>query len=401
MPVRRTLKTVSAFFHHEAAGGVVLLVAALLAMAVKNSSLGHTYDAVFEYEVGPVIGPLSLHKSLHHWINDGLMAVFFFLVGLEIKREMLVGELSSFGRAVLPGIAAVGGMLAPALIYLGVNWHDATALRGWAIPAATDIAFAVGVLALVGPRVPTSVKVFLLALAILDDLGAIIIIALFYTAKLNLMALALALAGVAALFALNRRSVSVFWPYLLVGLFVWLCVLKSGLHATLAGVVVALFIPLDTEPSKSEELSLLEKLEEALHGPVAFAILPLFAFANAGVSLAGMSFDKLFASVPVGIALGLFLGKPIGIFLATWLSVVSRMAPKPEGATWVQVLGAGMLGGIGFTMSLFIGMLAFTDAARAAELRLGVLTGSLFSAVAGYALLRFTKPASPLPAQRG
>ncbi|RTL62722.1 MAG: Na+/H+ antiporter NhaA [Hyphomicrobiales bacterium] len=401
MPVRRTLKTVSAFFHHEAAGGIVLLVAAILAMLVKNSGLAHLYDEIFEFKVGPEVGSFSLYKPLHLWINDGLMAVFFFLVGLEIKREMLVGELSSFGRAVLPGIAAVGGMLVPSLIYIGINWHNATALRGWAIPAATDIAFAVGILALIGPRVPSSLKVFLLALAILDDLGAILIIALFYTASLNLFALALAAAACAILLLLNRRNVQSLWPYLIVGLFIWVCVLKSGLHATLAGVVVALFVPLDSGSEDESKLSLLERLEEALHAPVAFFILPLFAFSNAGVSLAGMTLDKLFSSVPMGIALGLLLGKPIGIFLATWLSVTARIAPKPEGASWVQVLGAGLLGGIGFTMSLFIGMLAFTDAERAAELRLGVLAGSLLAATLGYLLLTFTSPPSPRPERQG
>lgn len=401
MPVRRTIKTVSAFFQHEAAGGVVLVVAAIAAMLVKNSGLAHLYDEVFELKIGPELGSFSLHKPLHLWINDGLMAIFFFLVGLEIKREMLVGELSSIGRAALPAIAALGGMFVPALIYVGINAHDATALRGWAIPAATDIAFAVGILALLGSRVPSSLKVFLLALAILDDLGAILIIAIFYTESINLAALGLAVAAIVALAALNRRNVQSVWPYLAVGLFVWVCVLKSGLHATLAGVVVALFIPLDSGSEDSEKLSLLERLEEILHVPVAFAILPLFAFANAGVSFAGMTLAKLFSGVPMGIALGLLFGKPIGIFAATWISVAIGAAPKPQGATWLQVFGAGILGGIGFTMSLFIGMLAFSDPERAAELRLGVLTGSFLSATAGFLLLSFTGRPSRPPAPQG
>lgn len=386
--MRRALKTASAFFHHEAAGGVVLMIAAVAALLVKNSALGGAYDAVLEFKIGPSL--IGLHKPLLLWINDALMAVFFLLVGLEIKRELVAGELSSVGRAMLPGIAAVGGMLAPALIYIAINFGDATALRGWAIPAATDIAFAVGVLALLGPSVPVSVKIFLLALAILDDLGAILIIALFYTAELNLFMLGLAVVGCGVLLALNRRDVGSFWPYGIVGAFIWLCVLKSGLHATIAGVVVALFIPIDAGSENDSDLGLLEQVEEALHNWVKFAILPIFAFANAGVSLAGMSPGKLLDGVPLGIMLGLVIGKPLGIFAFTWVAVRSGLAPPPKGATWMHILGAAMLGGIGFTMSLFIGMLAFSDPVRAAELRLGVLAGSLISAVAGYALLRAT-----------
>jgi NhaA family Na+:H+ antiporter len=283
--------------------------------------------------------------------------------------------------------------VAPALIYVGINAGNAVALRGWAIPSATDIAFAVGVLALLGPRIPSSLKVFLLALAILDDLGAILIIALFYAAGLHWVSLLLAGMGAAVLLALNRRGVTRLAPYLLTGIFIWVCVLKSGVHATLAGVVVAIAIPMTA--TAAGEPTLLEQLEESLHPWVAFAILPLFAFANAGVSLQGLSLAKLIEPVPLGIALGLFIGKPVGIFCASWVAVVGGLAPRPEGASWAQLLGVGMLGGIGFTMSLFIGMLAFTDPAHAAPLRLGVLSGSLLSALAGFLVLRFSAPGRP------
>jgi NhaA family Na+:H+ antiporter len=391
------LKGALAFFQHEASGGVVLVVAAAVALIVSNSPLAPLYERLLDTAVGVYAGPLALEKPLLLWINDGLMAVFFFLVGLELKRELLRGELSRFGQAVLPALAAAGGMVMPALIYVTLNAGDPVALRGWAIPSATDIAFAVGVLALLGPRIPPSLKVFLLALAILDDLGAIIIIALFYTADLHWLSLLLAGLGATLLLALNRRGVMRLAPYLLTGLFIWVCVLKSGVHATLAGVVVAIAIPIGSPPAgrTSGEATLIEQLEEALHPWVAFAILPLFAFANAGVSLQGVSLAKLAEPVPLGIALGLFLGKPLGIFAATWLAVVARLAPRLQGASWAQVLGVGMLGGIGFTMSLFIGMLAFSEPTHAAQLRLGVLSGSLLSALAGFAVLRFSAPGRP------
>jgi NhaA family Na+:H+ antiporter len=382
-----------AFFQHEAAGGVVLVAAAAAALIISNSPLDWLYGRLLDTPVGVRAGPLALEKPLLLWINDGLMAVFFFLVGLEIKRELLRGELSTFGQAALPVVAAVGGIVAPALIYVAINAGDTVALRGWAIPSATDIAFAVGVLALLGPRIPSSLKVFLLALAILDDLGAILIIALFYTAGLHWVSLLLAGMGAAVLLALNRRGVTRLAPYLLTGIFIWVCVLKSGVHATLAGVVVAIAIPMSA--NAAGEPTLLEQLEESLHPWVAFAILPLFAFANAGVSLQGLSLAKLIEPVPLGIALGLFIGKPVGIFCASWVAVVGGLAPRPEGASWAQLLGVGMLGGIGFTMSLFIGMLAFTDPAHAAPLRLGVLSGSLLSALAGFLVLRFSAPGRP------
>ena len=384
-PMREKLKGALAFFHHEAAGGLVLVVAALVALLASNSPLAWLYDGFLHTPVGMRVGDLALDKSLLHWINDGLMAIFFFLVGLEIKRELLQGELSTFGQAMLPAVAAAGGMVAPAIIYVAINTGDPVALRGWAIPTATDIAFAVGVLALLGPRIPSSLKIFLLALAIIDDLGAIIIIALFYTDNLSLVSLTLAFAGLAVLAILNARGVTRLAPYLLTGIFIWVCVLKSGVHATLAGVAVALAIPLTSKGAG--EPSLLEQLEENLHPWVAFAVLPLFAFANAGVSLQGLSLENLLEPIPLGIAAGLFAGKAIGIFGATWIAVMGGLAGKPDGATWLQILGVALLGGIGFTMSLFIGMLAFPDPAEAASLRLGVLTGSLLSAVAGYLIL--------------
>ncbi len=374
------------FLQHQAAGGIILLAAAVAALIASNSPLNWLYDLFLSVPVGVRAGALEIQKPLLLWINDGLMAIFFFLVGLEIKRELVRGELSTFGQAALPAIAAVGGMIVPALIYTAVNWGDPVALRGWAIPAATDIAFAVGVLAVLGSKVPASLKIFLLALAILDDLGAIIIIALFYTENLSWISLAIAAAGSVVLWLLNARNVTRLAPYVLTGLVIWVCVLKSGVHATLAGVIVAIAIPLT--PKAPGEPSLLEELEHSLHPWVAFAVLPLFAFANAGVSLQGFSSGDLLQPIPFGIAAGLFVGKTVGIFVATWLAIAAGLGAKPAGATWVQVAGVGMLGGIGFTMSLFIGMLAFPDPAQAAPLRLGVLAGSLVSAVAGYLVLR-------------
>jgi Na+:H+ antiporter, NhaA family len=387
---------VKAFFEHEAAGGIVLFAAALLGLVLVNSPAGSFYEALLETHIPVGVTPLALDKSLLHWINDGLMAIFFFLVGLEIKRELVVGELSTAKQAALPVVAALGGMIVPALIYAALNWGDPVALRGWAIPAATDIAFAVGVLALLGPRIPAPLKIFLLALAIIDDLGAIIIIAVFYTASLSLVALGLAAVGIAALVLLNSRGVTAIWPYVLIGLFIWVCVMESGVHATLAGVATALAVPLAPAPGHSE--STLERLELALGPWVRFGVLPLFAFANAGVSLAGITLAHVTSAIPMGIALGLLVGKPVGIFAFSLAAIGAKLATKPEGSTWPQIFGVAILGGIGFTMSLFIGMLAFTDAERAAEIRIGVLLGSLASALAGYLVLRaVTRPAQPTP----
>ncbi len=385
-PVAEQRSRLSAMFEHQAAGGIVLLAAAALALLLDNTGLGWASDFLLDTPFGVRLGALRLEKPLLLWVNDGLMAIYFFLVGLEIKKEMASGALSTVSLALLPAVAALGGMVVPALIYVAFNAGDAAALKGWAIPAATDIAFALGVLALAGPRVPPSLKVFLLALAVLDDLGAIIIIAVFYTSELSVLSLGLALAGVSVLFALNQANVQRFAPYLLVGVFVWVCVLKSGVHATLAGVAVALMVPLSGGADGEEPLA--ERLMHELHPWTTFLVAPLFAFANAGVSLAGLSANVLAQPIPLGIALGLFLGKPIGILGGVWAMVQVGTARLPEGATWMHILGVAMLGGIGFTMSLFIGMLAFPEPAMAMPLRVGVLTGSLLSAVGGYLVLR-------------
>nr|WP_314566253.1 Na+/H+ antiporter NhaA [uncultured Pseudomonas sp.] len=374
----KALAYLNRFCAAEAAGGVVLMVAAAVALIVANSPLADDYFASLHWYVGGL--------SLGHWINDGLMAIFFLLVGLEIKREMAVGQLASWGDRALPGLAALGGMLVPALLYALVNRHDSQTLAGWAIPAATDIAFALGVLSLLGSRVPASLKVFLSALAILDDLGAVLIIALFYTSDLSTTMLLAAAGLVAVLFLLNRFKVTALLPYLLVGALLWFCMLRSGIHATLAGVILALFIPLgDTE---ADDASPLLKLESALHPWVAFLIVPLFGFANAGVSLAGMSPANLLDPVPLGVTLGLFLGKQIGISLMAVLAIRSGLARLPEGASWLQLYGVALLCGIGFTMSLFIGALAFPGAPFLVdEVKIGVLLGSLLSALAGIAVL--------------
>jgi NhaA family Na+:H+ antiporter len=316
------------------------------------------------------------------------MAIFFFLIGLEIKREVVEGRLSSVGKAAFPVIAAMGGMLVPALIYVALNQGDPTALRGWAIPAATDIAFAVGILGLLGSRVPVALKVFLLALAIIDDLGAILIIAIFYSAELSVPVLAIAAAGTAVLAYLNYRGVTRTAPYLVTGLVIWVCVLKSGVHATLAGVVIALFIPL--KASGDGEESPLLRIEHDLAPWVSFGVMPAFAFANAGVALHGLTLADLFSGIPLGIALGLFVGKQLGIMTFLWASVRLGLARLPDGITWTQVYGVSVLAGIGFTMSLFIGTLAFSDPEHSASVRIGVLAGSIASAVAGYLLLRIS-----------
>ncbi len=388
------------FIHRESSAGIVLAGAAALALLAANSALAPLYEELLLTHASIAIGALAIDKPLLLWINDGLMAVFFFLVGLEIKREVLRGELSSLDKAVLPVLAAIGGMAVPAAFYVGVNWGDTQALRGWAIPAATDIAFALGVLAILGRRVPVALKVFLLAVAIIDDLGAIVIIALFYTADLSLQALSLGALGLCALVALNVAGVRKIAPYVLIGILMWVCVLKSGVHATLAGVLVALTIPLrghtDDAPAP------LRRLEHDLHPWVAFGILPVFAFANAGIGFAGMAFADLVAPVPLGIALGLVLGKQVGVFGMIALAVKTGIARMPEGVTWRHAYGVACLTGIGFTMSLFIGALAFDNAETLNAVRLGVVGGSLVSGVLGYIVLRGAKVraprAAPLPA---
>ncbi|MFC3712855.1 Na+/H+ antiporter NhaA [Sphingoaurantiacus capsulatus] len=375
--------TLRAFLATEAAGGFVLIAAAALALIIANSPLAAAYFDM----LGTRLGGLSLL----HWVNDALMAIFFLLVGLEIKREMLAGELSSWRQRSLPGLAAAAGMAVPALIYLAVAGGDPQAARGWAIPAATDIAFALGVLALLGPRVPASLKIFLTALAILDDMGAVAIIAVFYTEQLALLPLAAALAGLAILYALNRLGVTRLTPWLLIGALVWFAMLKSGVHATLAGVAVAMTVPLRAKPAVSP----LHRLEHRLQPWVAFVIVPIFGFANAGVSFAGLDPATVLGPVPLGVALGLFLGKQLGIAAAAGVAIKLGWASLPAHATWRQFYGVAILCGIGFTMSLFIGALAFGEGSALNEAaKLGVLAGSLLSALAGYLLLAGTQPAS-------
>jgi NhaA family Na+:H+ antiporter len=374
------------FIQSESIGGVVLGLAALAALAVSNSPWADAYDRFVHLRGEVRLGDwLVLAKPLLLWVNDLWMAVFFFLVGLEIKREMLDGELSTPRQALLPAAAALGGMVLPALIYAGLNAGDPVALAGWAIPTATDIAFALGIVMLLGDRVPASLKVFLTAVAIIDDLGAIVVIALFYTAKLSAPMLAAALAGVAALVALNRAGVGRIGPYVIVGLVVWVCVLKSGVHATLAGVVTALAIPM----RRADGGSPLLETEHALHPWVAFAVLPMFAFVNAGVSLQGVSPALLAAPVPLGIAAGLVFGKAIGVSGASWLMLRLTGAALPAGASPRQFFAVCVLCGVGFTMSLFIGTLAFEgqDPLYETQLKIGVLVGSLVAALAGVALL--------------
>ncbi|MBU0725502.1 MAG: Na+/H+ antiporter NhaA [Alphaproteobacteria bacterium] len=377
-----------AFIKMEASGGILLLAAAVIALVLVNSPLGWLYDGVLETPVQASIGSLVIAKPLLLWINDGLMAIFFLLIGLEIKREVLDGNLSKWAEASLPAIGAVGGMAIPALVYVAFNAGDPVTLNGWAIPAATDIAFALGILALVGTRAPTSLKVFLLALAIIDDLGAIVIIAVFYTANLSLLSLGLAAIAIVGLVLLNRLGVTRITPYMLIGVFLWVCVLKSGVHATLAGVAIAFAIPLRAT-HKGRDTSPLEQLEHNLHPWVTYAIMPVFAFANAGVSLAGLSIADLFAPVPLGIAAGLFLGKQIGVFGFSFAAVKLGVSRLPGDITWLQFYGVALLTGVGFTMSLFIGTLAFADPAYQADVRIGVLTGSFLSAISGFLLLRF------------
>ncbi len=380
-------KAVTNFLQKETAGGILLVAAAILAIIFANSPLSAHYDKLLSISGELRIDEFSVAKPALLWINDLWMAVFFFLVGLELKRELVAGELSDRAQVVLPVAGAIGGMLVPAAIYVALNWGDSVAMNGWAIPAATDIAFALGVLALLGSRVPISLKIFLTSLAIIDDIGAIIIIAVFYSGSLSMLSLIVAAGCIAVLAILNLRRVSDVPTYLFVGAILWLAVLKSGVHATLAGVVLAFFIPM-TDP-RNPDRSPLRELEHSLHPIVAFFILPVFAFANAGVSLDGVSFASLLEPVPLGIAAGLFLGKQVGIFLFCWAAVALGLARLPEGMNWRNLYGAGILCGIGFTMSLFIGGLAFeeTGGGNIMDDRLGILTGSLLSGIVGYLFL--------------
>ena len=381
----KTFSRIQEFIKLETSGGVVLMIAAIFAMIIANTPLSANYDLILGTYIKVGIGNFEIAKPAILWINDGLMAIFFFLVGLEIKREVLAGELSSFDKAILPIMAAIGGMAVPGIIFAIINWGTPENLNGWAIPTATDIAFALGILALIGSRAPISLKIFLLAIAIIDDLGAIVIIAIFYTSELSLSALSFSVIGFAAAVALNRMGVQRTAPYLLVGIVMWVFVLKSGVHATLAGVLIAFTIPLKT---KNEDEALLYKMEHGLHPWVAFLILPVFAFANAGVNFTGIGIDDLLQPLTLGIAVGLFLGKQIGVFLATWIGVKSGIARLPENVSWIHVYGVACLTGVGFTMSLFIGSLAFTTADVMNSVRLGVVLGSVLSGIIGYLLLK-------------
>jgi NhaA family Na+:H+ antiporter len=385
MTLLTSTERLRAFIASESAGGIVLIVAAAVALAIANSALLPAYEAFLATPVVFSAGSLvAIDKPLLLWINDGLMALFFFLIGLEVKREIVTGQLRSWKQASLPVYAAIGGMVVPALVFVGLNLGSPENLRGWAIPAATDIAFALGLLALLGSRVPVALKALLLAIAIIDDIGAIAIIALFYTENMNLGALALALLPAAGLLLLNRAGVARSIPYFLLAAFLWICVLKSGVHATLAGVATAMFVPIAVGDERP-----LERLEHALHPWVAFLILPIFAFANAGVSFAGAGIDALLAPLSLGIAAGLVVGKQLGIFGACWLAVKSGLATLPAGVGLRHVYGLSCLAGIGFTMSLFIGNLAFVDPGQIAAVKFGVLGGSLVSALAGILVLRF------------
>lgn len=380
----RINSTLRQFLDNEASGGLVLMAVALFAIITANSPLAEGYFSALRTYIGPL--------SLQHWINDALMALFFLLVGLEIKREMLDGQLSSWSRRLLPGVAAAGGMAVPALIYVTFNLGNPAALRGWAIPSATDIAFALGVLSLLGPRVPASLKVFLAALAIIDDLGAVIVIALFYTADLNFIALGGSGLVIAVLVLLNRLGVMRLWIYLLLGAALWVLVLRSGVHATLAGVILALTVPIRLTPGTPEaspSTSPLHQLEHALQKPVAFLIVPIFGFANAGVSFAGVTPAVLIEPLTLGVAAGLVAGKLVGVFGTVALLVRAGLADLPAAASWGQVLGVALLCGIGFTMSLFIGLLAFDDPAIRDRVKFGILAGSLIAGLAGYIVLSF------------
>jgi NhaA family Na+:H+ antiporter len=378
------------FLRLESAGGILLFLAAALAMVLANSFLEPYYQLLLITPVEIRVGPLEIAKPMLLWINDGLMAVFFFLIGLELKRELIEGELSDKKNIILPGIGAIGGMAVPALIYLYFNINDPIAVKGWAIPAATDIAFALGVLTLLGSRVPTSIKIFLTSLAIFDDIGAILIIAFFYTSKISTVSLLVVALCIPILFYLNKRNIISKSPYLLIGIIMWVAMLKSGVHATLAGVVLAMFIPIRS--NKNPDYSPLKSMEHDLHTVVAFFVLPIFAFANAGINIQGISLDQVMHGVPLGIALGLFIGKQVGIFGLCWLAIKLNITRLPQGMSWLSLYGTSTLCGIGFTMSLFVGSLAFEETGinLLFDERLGIIIGSLASGILGYVLLRIS-----------
>ncbi|MBL4805289.1 MAG: Na+/H+ antiporter NhaA [Alphaproteobacteria bacterium] len=376
------------FFKSKTTPGILLCLAAVLAMVIENSPFYEYYDLFKNIPVVLQAGTFVIDKPLLLWINDGLMAVFFLLIGLEIKREILQGHLSTKEQLILPTIAALGGLLVPALIYAYLNWNNEITLNGWAIPAATDIAFALGILILLGDRIPSSLKVCLVAIAIIDDLAAIVIIALFYTADTSLIALGLGAAGIIIAYIMNRKRVTSLGPYVILGLLIWACVLKSGVHATLAGVALGLVIPLRAKDKYGESPS--KKLEHTLHPFVAFMVIPVFAFANAGVPLKDITLDTFLQPVTLGITLGLFFGKQLGVMLLTFIATKVKLCTLPNSVTWPQYYGMALLTGIGFTMSLFIGTLAFADIEYINAVRLGVLSGSILSAIAGVTILLIT-----------
>jgi len=388
------MKFISEFIQKESASGILLMLTTVLALILSNTFLSPFYQSFLHIPVEVRFGELHLAKSLYHWINDGLMAIFFLLIGLEVKREALEGELSSLSQIALPGIAAIGGMAVPAAVYLVFNYNDPVAIAGWAIPTATDIAFALGILSLLGNRVPASLKIFLMALAIIDDLGAIVVIAIFYTVELSTLSLSIAAGSLLVLIALNLAGVTKKAAYFIVGWVLWVSVLKSGVHATLAGVALAFTIPLNATDENKQPISPLKDIEHGLHFWVAIFILPLFAFVNAGVKVGDISISQMTDALPLGILLGLFVGKQVGVFGFSWLAIKLKLASIPKGASWAQLYGVSVLTGIGFTMSLFITSLAFesnntfqyTD-------KLAILIGSLLSGVLGYLVLKMSKGA--------
>ncbi len=383
---------ITRFFRQESAAGILLMMTAILALILANSPLETYYTLLLDTPVAIQVGTFEIAKPLLLWVNDGLMAVFFFLIGLELKREVLEGELSEKKNIILPGLGAIGGMVVPAAIYIALNQHDEIAIKGWAIPAATDIAFALGILSLLGSRVPTSLKIFLTSLAIFDDVGAILIIALFYTSKISFLALAVSAVCIAILFVLNRRGITEKSPYIVFGIIMWIALLKSGVHATLAGVILAMFIPIRSKSDPS--VSPLKMMEADLHAIVAFFILPTFAFCNAGINLIGLSMEQVLHDIPMGIALGLFVGKQLGVFFFCWLGIKLGFTERPKDMSWLSLYGVSALCGVGFTMSLFIGSLAFeeTGVNFMFDERLGIIIGSLASGVLGYLILQKSLP---------
>ncbi|MGY8869894.1 MAG: Na+/H+ antiporter NhaA [Pseudomonadales bacterium] len=385
--------SLSSFFKLESAGGITLMLAAVFAMILANSPYQNYYDLLISTPVEIRVGALHIAKPLLLWINDGLMAIFFFLVGLELKRELIEGELADKCNIILPGVGAIGGMAAPALIYTFFNIGDTTAMKGWAIPAATDIAFALGILMLLGARVTISIKMFLTSLAIFDDMGAILIIAVFYTDNISVTALLIVAACLPLLVVFNKRGVESKTAFILIGIIMWVAMLKSGIHATLAGVIVAMFVPMKSRPDSN--YSPLKSMEHDLHFAVAFFILPIFAFANAGISFTGIGSAQVMHSVPLGIALGLFLGKQVGVFGLCWLAIKLNWTRLPNGMSWSGLYGTAVLCGVGFTMSLFIGSLAFDETVmnQLFDQRIGIILGSLVSGIVGFAVLNHCLPA--------